>query len=97
MCRVGAERVAPECSPAVEVAVEQLVSKGAPDLGSDFPSHTCIADRQCRIASGPHTRPRRPGQLPQQSHQPDRTPHQLRHRHLGCQKPRQSPHLALPQ
>ena len=57
--RVALER----SSPAVEAAAvvpEELASRCGRHLGPGFPSHTCTADRRCRIASGPPTQPRRP-------------------------------------
>ena len=62
MHQVKAERVTRECSLAVGVAAGQIALKGA-DPGFGFPSCTCTADRHGRIASGPHTPPRRPDHL----------------------------------
>ena len=53
-----------ERTPVVEVAAGQLVYKSARHLEPDSPSHTYIAYRHCRIASGLPIGLHRTGHLP---------------------------------
>jgi hypothetical protein len=90
LSRVGGEPASPGHSQAVEVAaVDSFASGAAPRRGSDFPWHTCIADRRCRIVSAIPIWSRRPSHCLSSSLPGDRSQRRLQHLHPDCHKQRQ--------